>query len=404
MHFLGAGEKIYFDFTMGAPMFNRLRDILSDFLQQADLVLLGLCCGSTLFGMVLIASATHYLGTGRIIRYVGVQGAALLIGLVAYVLLSMVDVELLVKHWKIILAASVVFLLLLRTPLGVTRNGNRAWLEIPHIPFSIQPAEVVKIAFILLLSKQLEWVKDQRRELKSLGSIVPPAAYLLFMVGLIYVVSSDMGSALVYVFVFACIALVAGVAWRWFILGGVGTTAGILTLYVLDKLPSHMSDRFHVLFDHSFDPQGVGWQQTRGLLALGSGGWFGQGLFNGTQTQAGSGSLPERHTDFIFAMAGEEIGFFGCLAIIILLTAIILRCLWVARHATTDYARYVCVGMAGMLIFQTIENIGMCLFVMPVIGLTLPFFSYGGSSIVTLFAAMGIVSGIKKRALMNWRR
>ncbi|MPM24632.1 putative peptidoglycan glycosyltransferase FtsW [bioreactor metagenome] len=385
-------------------MFNRLRDTLSDFFQQADLVLLGLCCGCTLFGMALIASATHYMGTGSMIRSVGIQGAAMLIGLAAYILLSMVDVELLVKHWKIILAVSVVFILLLRTPLGVTRNGNRAWLEIPHVPFSVQPAEVVKITFIILLSKQFEWIKEQRRELKSFGSVVMPTVHLLFMVGLIYAVSSDMGSALVYVFIFICIALVAGIAWRWFILGGGGMTAAVLALYFLDKLPSHMADRFHVLFDHSFQPQGVGWQQTRGLLALGSGGWFGQGLFNGTQTQAGSGSLPARHTDFIFAMIGEELGFFGCLLVILLLTAIILRCLWVARQASSDYARLVCVGMAGMLIFQTVENIGMCLFVMPVIGLTLPFFSYGGSSVVTLYAAMGIVSGIKKRALMNWNR
>ncbi len=385
-------------------MFNRLRATLSDFFQQADLVLLGLCCGCTLFGMVLISSATRYMGTGVMIRLVGVQGVAMLIGLGAYVLLSMVNVELLVKHWKLILAASVVLLLLLRTPLGVTRNGNRAWLEIPHVPFSIQPAEVVKIAFIILLSKQLEWVKERRRELKSLGSVAGPTGHLLFMVGLIYVVSSDMGSALVYVFIFVCVALVAGVAWRWFILGGGCMTAGVLALYFMGKLPSHMADRFHVLFDHSFDPRGVGWQQTRGLLALGSGGWFGQGLFQGTQTQAGLGALPERHTDFIFAMIGEELGFFGCLLVIVLLTAIILRCLWVARRATTDYARLVCVGIAGMLIFQTVENIGMCLFVMPVIGLTLPFISYGGSSIVTLYTAMGIVSGVKKRALMNWNR
>lgn len=382
-------------------MFSRLRSTLSDFLQQADLLLLSLCCGSTLFGMLLIASATNYLET---LRYVLVQGVAMCIGIVAYILLSMVDVELLVKHWKLILLASVVLLLLLQTPLGVTRNGNRAWLEIPHVPFSIQPAEVVKIAFIILLSKQFAWVRDQRREMKSLASVIMPTAHLLFMVGLIYVISSDMGSALVYAFIFFCVALVAGVAWRWFALGGGGLTAVVVLLYVTDKLPSHMADRFRVLFDHSYQPRGVGWQQTRGLLALGSGGWFGQGLFNGTQTQAGRGSLPERHTDFIFAMAGEELGFFGCLLIIVLLTAIILRCLWVAKNAQTDYARYVCVGMAGMLIFQTVENIGMCLFVMPVIGLTLPFFSYGGSSIVTLYAAMGIVSGIKKRSLMNWRR
>ena len=110
----------------------------------------------------------------------------------------------------------------------------------------------------------------------------------------------------------------------------------------------------------------------------------------------------ERQTDFIFCVCGEELGFIGCLLIIVLLLAIVVRCLLVARDAATPMESYVCVGMAGMLIFQTIANIGMCLFLMPVIGLTLPFFSYGGSSIVTLFAAMGIVSGVKKRSRPEW--
>ena len=110
----------------------------------------------------------------------------------------------------------------------------------------------------------------------------------------------------------------------------------------------------------------------------------------------------ERQTDFIFSVCGEELGFLGCALIIVLLLAIVVRCLLVARDAATPMESYVCVGMAGMLIFQTIANIGMCLFLMPVIGLTLPFFSYGGSSIVTLFAAMGVVSGIKKRSRPEW--
>lgn len=139
------------------------------------------------------------------------------------------------------------------------------------------------------------------------------------------------------------------------------------------------------------------------MLALGSGKLTGQGLFNGTQTQSlYRSSLPERQTDFIFCVCGEELGFIGCLLVIVLLLAIIVRCLIVAREAPSRMESLVCVGMAGMLIFQTIANIGMCLFLMPVIGLTLPFFSYGGSSIVTLFAAMGVVSGIKKRSRPEW--
>ena len=223
--------------------------------------------------------------------------------------------------------------------------------------------------------------------------------------GLYFVISGDMGNALVFLFIFVCMAFTAGFALRWFALAFGVAGVGITALWTFtDLIPLYMKERFIVLLDHSYDPLGRGWQQTRSLLAIGSGGVFGQGYLQGTQTQSTSSwSLPARWTDFIFSVTGEELGMVGCLAIIALLTAIILRCLTVARRTQTAYSSYVCVGMAAMLIFQTVENIGMCLFVMPVIGLTLPFFSYGGSSIVTLFAAMGIVSGIKKRA-PNLRR
>jgi rod shape determining protein RodA len=160
-----------------------------------------------------------------------------------------------------------------------------------------------------------------------------------------------------------------------------------------------MVNRFKVLFDHDYDPLGVGWQQSRGLLAIGSGGVFGQGYMNGTLTQSTyPQSLPQRWTDFIFSVCGEELGLVGCAAVLLLLLAVIVRVLLVAKNAETSFQSYVCVGMAAVLIYQTIINVGMCLYVMPTIGVTLPFFSYGGSSVVTLFMAMGVVSGIKKRS------
>ena len=198
---------------------------------------------------------------------------------------------------------------------------------------------------------------------------------------------------------------VAGVAKPSFVLG---ILRGIFSFYVLwetDRIDVYMKERFLTLFDHELDTMGVGWQQTRSLLALGGGKLTGQGLFNGTQTQAKDAwSLPARHTDFIFSVIGEELGMLGCLFTIALLAAIIFRCVLTARNAQVKTDMYICVGVAAMLIFQTVSNIGMCLFVMPVIGLTLPFISYGGSSIVTLFAAMGMVSGIQKRARPEWLR
>jgi rod shape determining protein RodA len=269
---------------------------------------------------------------------------------------------------------------------------------------NIQPAEIVKLTFIILLAYQLVWLKDNR-DLKSIPSIAMLGGHLLVVVGLYYVVSSDMGSALVYVFAFAAMAYAAGVAIRWFVLTMLGGGIAFYLLWELDKIPQYMKDRFIVLVDHEYQPLVAGWQQTRSLLALGGGGLTGQGLFNGLQTQSEfSGSLPFRHTDFIFSVIGEELGMLGCLLALVLLAAIVIRCLMTAARARNRMEAYICVGMAAMLIFQTISNVGMCLFVMPVIGLTLPFFSYGGSSILTLFIAMGIVSGIRSRTLPEWLR
>lgn len=383
-------------------MLNRLKATLTDFIQQADLVLLSLCCAATLYGIALVFSATRYMAPDTGARRMKVQIAALLLGVCVYIFFSMLDLESITRKWKWILAFNIFFILLLRTPFGVAGNtGNRAWLKFPLIPFQIGPAEVVKITFVLLLAKQIEWLREEKEDLKSFRSAFFVAGHTLGICALYFLVSHDMGNGLVFMFIFLCMAFVAGFALRWFLLlfaGAGGIAAAVLLLDLVPDNMRYMLNRFLVLFDHSLDPQGVGYQQTRSLLAIGSGGLYGQGYLSGSLTQSGSWSLPAKQTDLIFAVTGEELGFFGCLAIMVLLLAIILRILLVARKARTPFYRYVCVGMASILIFQTVINIGMCLFVMPTIGITLPFFSYGGSSIVTLYMAMGVVSGIKKRS------
>ena len=158
-----------------------------------------------------------------------------------------------------------------------------------------------------------------------------------------------------------------------------------------------------MVLDHGLDPLGKGYQQSRSILAIGSGQLFGQGYLQGIQTHASnSDALPERYNDFIFAVCGEELGMAGCLLLLLILGAVVFRCLWVGRHASSPFDAYVCIGVAGMLLVQIILNVGMCLFVLPVMGLTLPFISYGGSSIVTLYAALGLVSSVKARALPSW--
>lgn len=382
-------------------MLLRTKNFIVDLFDQADMLLLALCTAASLFGILMIASATHYTGS---LKNVIVQACALILGIVMYFAVSMLDMNEVAKKWKWLTLFNIGFILLLKTPLGIENNGNRAWLGIKGFPINVQPAEVVKITFIIVLAKQLVWLKE-KRDLKSVPSLAMLGGHLLVLIGLYYVISGDMGSALVYVFVFVCMVFVAGVAKRWIALGLFGGAFGFYILWQEDMIPDYMKARFEILFDHNLDPLGLGWQQTRGLLAIGGGKLTGMGLFHGAQTQSESASsLPFRHTDFIFAVVGEELGLLGCLAVIILLTAIVVRCFVVARRAKTLMDSYICVGMGGMLIFQVIANIGMCLFVMPVIGLTLPFFSYGGSSVVTLFIAMGVVSGVQKRSRPEWLR
>ena len=290
----------------------RVRETLHDVLRQTDAVLLALCVASTLYGMVLIASATSFRGT---LKYVAVQGLGLLIGLVLYLFLSSIDVFELAKQWKWLLGFNVGFLLLLLTPFGQTRNGNRAWLGVNDIgknlgvgflrnfPVTVQPAEVVKIFFIVLLAYQLALLKD-RRDLVRFENVIQPTAHTAFMVGLIVVISGDAGSALVYLFIFICMVFAAGMAKRWLALGIGGGAAAFLAVWQLDLLPGYMRDRFLAVLDHSYQPDDAGFQQTRGLMALGSGELTGQGLFHGAQTQSSNvWSIPERQTDFIDIVA-----------------------------------------------------------------------------------------------------
>ena len=391
----------------------RIREITGYLVRQTDMLLWSLCSAATLYGMLLILSATHTVYRGSL-KYVIVQGAGWCIGTAAYFLLSGIDIVELSKKWRWILGFNIGLILLLLTPLGLVRNGNRAWLGVNTIgaklgiealknfPITFQPAEIVKITFILLLAYQLVHLSETR-DLKRFTNVIQPTVHVVFMFCFYYVISHDAGSGLVYLFIFVCMAFAAGFAARWLVLGIGGAAVGLVAAWKLRLLRGDWYDRIMVVLDHSYQPQKAGWQQTRGMIALGSGGLTGQGLFHGTQTQSPyRASLPERQTDYIFCVCGEELGFLGCLAVISILLAIVIRCFAVARDANTRLESLVCVGMAGMLIFQTVANIGMCLFLLPVVGLTLPFFSYGGSSIVTLYAAMGIVSGIKKRSRPEW--
>jgi len=362
-------------------------------LRKGDKVLLLLCVVTTIFGCLIIASTTNASAQGPV-RYLTVQIGAAIAGVLAYVFFSSIDTEFFSEHRNALIAFNTVALLLL-VPFGTDLgSGNKSWLDFPFLPFDIQPAEVCKITFVLVMASVMASRQNNISSPKSLGLIV---FNMLLVVGLNLLVSSDMGVSLIFVFITIGMIWAGGVSIFWFLAAGAfgALLAPVAWQFILSD---NQKNRILVLFDPSLDAQGTGalYHTNRALRSLTGGGLTGQGLFQGNRTQT-RGALFAQHTDFIFAAIGEELGFIGCAVVLILLALIIARCIWVGTRSTDYLRKMVCYGTAAALIFQVIVNVGMCIGVMPVIGLTLPFISYGGSSIITLYAMVGLVSGVYAR-------
>ena len=361
---------------------------IGEFVRKADMILLALCVTATIYGVIAISSATKDGGSSRYIR---IQLIALILGIVCYVLFSLIDVDIIAERRELLFILCTLFISMLFL-WGDTQQGNRSWLAFSWLPFNIQPAEICKIPFILILAKTMS-VKQNK--ISSPLTVLQLGAITVFFFALIIVASDDIGVSLQYIFIFVFMAFVGGVNIIWF-LGGMAVLL-VAAPFLWQFLRNDLQERIMVLFDPTIDPNAlnVRYQMNCSLRALQNGGVSGQGLYNGTMVQ--SGTLPMRQNDFIFSATGEELGMLGCLAVLVLLGAIIIRIIYVGIKSGNYMNRLICVGVAGMLTTQILINVGMCLGLLPVIGLTLPFFSYGGSSIVTMFIAMGIVSGINMR-------
>ena len=363
---------------------------ITEFYRRGDLLLLFLCVVATLFGIVVVASATRYSGSSR---YVVVQSVALLLGICLYAAVSLVDLELLAEHRQLLLIFNLLFLSSLLVWGVGDETGNRAWLNLPLLPINVQPAEICKITFVICLAKTMSINRSRLSSVKSVGSIL---IQTLLMMGFIVVISRDLGSALVFLFIFLIIAYVGGVKAWWFLLG-LAAAAAVFPVLWKYFLQDYQKQRILVVFDPTIDPQGKGvrWDMNRSIAMLSGGGISGQGLFRGSMVQ--NHAIAAQHTDFIFSSIGEELGILGCVFTLLLLLAIVARCIHVGLRTPNYMNRLICIGMASMLIFQIVINVGMCIGVFPVIGLTLPFISYGGSSIITVFLSMGLVSGVHMR-------
>ena len=230
----------------------RVREFLRDILRQTDLVLLALCCTATAYGILMIYSATRYMET---LRLVLVQTGGAVVGIILFFLLSLVDISELMRKkgwlWLTLFGLGMILLLLVFGEAGDT--GNLAWLDFPFLPFMVQPSEIVKLTFTVVLAWQLVWLQENRT-LKKLPDVLFLGAHLMVFFLLYYKISSDMGSDLVFVAIFICMCFVAGVSKGWFIGGGLTAALAFYILWEEDVIEDYMKNRFIVVFDHSFHP------------------------------------------------------------------------------------------------------------------------------------------------------
>ncbi len=336
-------------------------------------------------GLIAVYSATRSFET---YSNVIIQGGAFVIGLVAIYFLQKINYEQYGYLSKYIYLFST-FLLVLVLIIGKSGDwGAQSWIRIG--PIGIQPSEVAKIGFILTFSYHLTQVEEN---LKKPSVIIGLLVHIGILVGLI-MLQPDLGSVMVFVFIFIVLMFAAGIPYK---LIGITAGAGVVALPIIYKffLSPYQKHRIQVFFNPDLDKLGSGYNVIQSKIAVGSGQLYGKGYLEGTQNQMGI--LPTKHTDFIFSTIAEEWGFIGALAVVILLFYIIVRCIDASKKANSLYGRYICLGVAAMLIFHTFENIGMCIGLMPVTGIPLPFISYGGTSLITNMVAIGIVMSVTKK-------
>ncbi len=338
-----------------------------------------------IYGFFAISSATH-ITSGGSIGTLKIQIVAFILGIIGILIILLIDYKSFGDNYVLIYGINI-FLLVLVLVIGFTTKGTKGWIDLG--PVNMQPSEIVKLGYILTFAKYLEKKKDN---LGKLLGVLPALMHLGIIVGLI-LLQPDFGTALVFIFISMFMLFAAGINLK-IVAGAFG--AFLVSLPVMWKLlKPYQKDRILVFFNPELDPMGAGYHVIQSETAIGSGKFMGKGLFQGTQNNLGF--IPERHTDFIFSVIGEELGLIGALLLLLLFAWLLLRCLHIARVSKDDYGMLICVGVMSMFLFHVLENIGMTIGLMPVTGIPLPFISYGGSSLLTNMAAVGLVLNVGMR-------
>ncbi len=364
-------------------------------LRRIDWTLLVAVLALCAIGGALVLSATREAALqsgGNPTGFLEKHGLNVAIGLVLAVVASVFDYRMLRAYAPVIYLMSVAGLATVLSPLGTTINGSHSWIVLPA-GFSIQPSELAKVALVVGMAVLLSEKRDAEDTPRD-GDVVVTLAVAAVPLGLV-MLQPDLGTALVVCATVLGVVAVSGAPLRWV----VGLVAGAVLMAVVavqaGLLKDYQLDRFRAFYDPAADPKGAGFNVRQAQIAIGSGGFDGQGLFHGAQTQGRF--VPAQQTDFIFTVAGEELGFVGAALVVVLLGLVLWRAARIAARADDLFGRLVATGVLCWFAFQAFENIGMTLGIMPVTGVPLPFVSYGGSSMFANMLAVGLLQNVHMR-------
>ncbi len=356
---------------------------LGGYFKKLDWLLLLICAAITVFDIVIV----HSLWQNGNIKAgdVNTQIFAAVIGFFAAIIIGMIDYKLMSKFWYIYTPIALILQFLLFTPLALKRDDDLAWLDLGFI--TIQPSEILKIAFILTLATHISKLGDKINSLPHLLLLCVHGFFPFLLV----LVQGDAGSALVFLFIFLCMLFAAGISWKYIAAAAVVSPA---VFYVAWNyvMKDHHRARFLVLFDEQMqeaEKLDLYMQQYRARIAMGSGQLKGLGFDSDSFTY-----VPEIYNDFIFSYIGMTLGFIGCMAVVIAFAALCLKLLSSASAAQDTLGKMICIGVFAMVTFHCIINIGVVIGVIPVIGITLPFLSTGGTSMIMMYVSIGPVLSI----------
>ncbi len=366
-------------------MAEKIKLFLKDAIRRVDWVLLLCTTVLSVISLLTVYGAVDNFGMSKL----KMQLAMTVAGIIVTFVIANLDYHVILDRlWLPMLIFSVgilgVTLIAGDTGAGM-ETANKSWLTIPIIGIAIQPSEFVKITFICTFAKHLSMVQNSINKLKTLLLL---AAHALLVVGLI-LVSGDLGVALVYMVLVLIMLFSAGLHWGYF--AGLWGAVALAFPFLWDFLAAYQQDRIVVGFNPSLDPKDKGWQPLLSKQCIENGGLFGVGWLRGGDYE----ELTASHTDFILATICEKFGFIGGFIVIATLAVLVIRILWIARQSSHDYGMFIAVGVAAILIAQTLENVGMCLALLPVVGITLPFLSCGGSSLLATYILVGMVHSVK---------